>query len=104
MEFLEHCGEFFLHALKHTAVLLPFIFLIYALIELIENKADLKKVTKFGGKLGPLVGSATGLIPQCGFSVMAAKLFEQKYITVGNPARYLYGDERRSVYHYAFLG
>ena len=83
MEFLEHCGEFFLHALKHTAVLLPFIFLIYALIELIENKADLKKVTKFGGKLGPLVGSATGLIPQCGFSVMAAKLFEQKYITVG---------------------
>ena len=83
MEFLEHCGEFFLHALKHTAVLLPFIFLIYALIELIENKADLKKVTKFGGKLGPLVGSATGLIPQCGFSVMAAKLFEQKYIPVG---------------------
>jgi hypothetical protein len=69
--------------LKHTAVLLPFIFLIYAVIELIENKADLRKVTRFGGKLGPLAGSATGLIPQCGFSVMAAKLFEQKYITVG---------------------
>lgn len=82
-EILEHSLEFFLHALEHTAVLLPFIFLIYALIELIENKADLRKVMKFGGKLGPLVGSATGLIPQCGFSVMAAKLFEQKYITVG---------------------
>ena len=83
MELLEHSGEFLLHALKHTAVLLPFIFLIYAVIELIENKADLRKVTKFGDKLGPLAGSATGLIPQCGFSVMAAKLFEQKYITVG---------------------
>ena len=83
MELLEHSGEFLLHALKHTAVLLPFIFLIYAVIELIENKADLRKVTRFGGKLGPLAGSATGLIPQCGFSVMAAKLFEQKYITVG---------------------
>ena len=83
MELLEHSGEFLLHALKHTAVLLPFIFLIYAVIELIENKADLRKVTKFGGKLGPLAGSATGLIPQCGFSVMAAKLFEQKYITLG---------------------
>ena len=83
MEFLEHSGEFLLHALKHTAVLLPFIFLIYAVIELIENKADLHKVTRFGGKLGPLAGSATGLIPQCGFSVMAAKLFEQKYITLG---------------------
>lgn len=83
MELLEHSGEFLLHALKHTAVLLPFIFLIYAVIELIENKADLRKVTRFGDKLGPLAGSATGLIPQCGFSVMAAKLFEQKYITVG---------------------
>ena len=72
-----------LHALKDTAPLLPFIFLIYALIELLESKADLKKNNRFGGRLGPLLGSATGLIPQCGFSVMAAKLFEQKYITVG---------------------
>lgn len=71
------------HALKDTAPLLPFIFLIYALVELLDSKADLKKNNRFGGKLGPLLGSATGLIPQCGFSVMAAKLFEQKYITVG---------------------
>ena len=48
-----------------------------------ESKADLTKINRFGGKVGPLVGSATGLIPQCGFSIMAAKLFEQKYITVG---------------------
>lgn len=79
-EKLEHA---FLHGLKDTWPLLPFIFLIYALIELLESKADLKKNNRFGGKLGPLLGSATGLIPQCGFSVMAAKLFEQKYITVG---------------------
>ena len=79
----EHVGEWLLHALKDTAPLLPFIFLIYALIELLESKADLKRVSRLGGNLGPLLGSATGLIPQCGFSVMAAKLFEQKYITVG---------------------
>jgi hypothetical protein len=79
-EKLEHA---LLHGLKDTAPLLLFIFLIYALIELLESKADLKKNNRFGGKLGPLLGSATGLIPQCGFSVMAAKLFEQKYITVG---------------------
>lgn len=72
-----------LHALEDTAPLLPFIFLIYALIELLESKADLKKNNRFGGRLGPLLGAATGLIPQCGFSVMAAKFFEQKYITVG---------------------
>lgn len=80
---MEHVLEFFLHALEDTLPLLPWILLLYVLIELLEGKADLTKINRFGGKVGPLVGSATGLIPQCGFSIMAAKLFEQKYITVG---------------------
>lgn len=80
---MEHILEFFLHALEDTLPLLPWILLLYVLIELLESKADLTKINRFGGKVGPLVGSATGLIPQCGFSIMAAKLFEQKYITVG---------------------
>ncbi len=79
----EHFPEFLLHALVDTAPLLPWILLMYVIVELLESKADLSRVTRLGGKLGPLVGSATGLIPQCGFSVMAAKFFEQKYITVG---------------------
>lgn len=81
--FFHDAGHNLLHALEHTWPLLPFLFVIYALMELLESKADLQKVTGLGGRLGPLVGSATGLVPQCGFSVMAAKLFEQKYITVG---------------------
>ena len=81
--FIEHAGHNFAHAFEHTWPLLPFIFIIYAIIELLEHKADLQRMTRLGGRLGPLVGSATGLIPQCGVSVMAAKLFEQKYITVG---------------------
>lgn len=81
--FFEETWHHLWHALEHTLPLLPFIFIIYVAIELIQNRAELQKVTRLGGKLGPLVGSATGLIPQCGFSVMAAKLFEQKYITVG---------------------
>ena len=80
---MEHFVEFLLHAVQDTLPLLPWILLIYILIELLESKADLQKINRFGGKIGPLVGSATGLIPQCGFSIMAAKLFEQKYITVG---------------------
>lgn len=80
---MEHVLEFFLHALEDTLPLLPWILLLYVLIELLEGKADLTKINRFGGKVGPLVGSATGLIPQCGFSIMAAKLFEQKYLTVG---------------------
>lgn len=82
-EFVQELGENLLHALTDTLPLLPFIFVIYVVIELLENKADLSKINRFGGKLGPLVGAATGLIPQCGFSVMAAKLFERKYITLG---------------------
>ena len=82
-EFLMHAWEIFLHALKDTAPMLPWILLLYVAIQLIESKADVKKITRLGSKLGPLVGSATGLIPQCGFSVMAAKFFEQKYITIG---------------------
>ncbi len=79
-ENLEHA---FLHAVKDTLPLLPWLVLIYIVIELLENKTSLAGNNRLGGKLGPLIGSATGLIPQCGFSVMAAKLFEQKYITVG---------------------
>ncbi len=81
--FFEDAGHNLLHALEHTWPLMPFLFIIYALMELLESKADLQKVTRLGGKLGPMVGAATGLVPQCGFSVMAAKLFERKYVTVG---------------------
>lgn len=81
--FFEYVWEFFVHALKDTLPMLPWILVLYVAIQLIENKADLRKINRLGGKLGPLVGSATGLIPQCGFSVMAAKFYEQKYITLG---------------------
>ena len=73
-----------LDALLDTLKLFPWLVLIYIVIELIEHKTDLAgPKNRLNGKLGPLIGSATGLIPQCGFSVMAAKLFEQKYITLG---------------------
>lgn len=75
--------EILLHALKDTYPLLIWMFLIYALIELLDGKTNLQKGNRLSGKLGPVIGSATGLIPQCGFSVMASKLYEKKYITVG---------------------
>lgn len=80
---MGHLVQIFIHAVQDTLPLLPWILFMYILIELLENKTNLKKTNGFGGKLGPVVGSATGLIPQCGFSVLAAKLYEQKYITVG---------------------
>ena len=80
---MKHFLEFAGHAVKDTLPMLPWIFLMYIIIQLLENKTALKSANRFGGKLGPVVGSATGLIPQCGFSVMAAKFYEKKYITVG---------------------
>ena len=71
------------HAVKDSLPVLPWVLLMYILLQLLENKTNMQNVTRLGGRLGPLVGAATGLIPQCGFSVMAAKFFEKKYITVG---------------------
>lgn len=77
-------ADVLLDALLDTLKLFPWLLLIYIIIELIEHKTKLTGPhNRLNGKFGPLIGSATGLIPQCGFSVMAAKLFEQKYITVG---------------------
>ena len=80
---MEHFFEILLHAVEDTLPVLPWVLVMYVLLQLLENKTNLQNVNRLGGKLGPLVGSATGLIPQCGFSVMAAKFYEKKYITLG---------------------
>ena len=71
------------HALTDTLGLLPWLIVIYVALEILENKTGLSGSGKLRGPTAPLIGSVTGLIPQCGFSVMAAKMFEKKYITLG---------------------
>lgn len=76
--------EVFIDALKDTALVLPFLLVIYIVIELIEHKTSVfgnRKILQ--GKLAPLIGSAAGLVPLCGFSVMAAKLYDKKFIRTG---------------------
>ena len=75
---MEHFLEWLEHAILDTLPMLPWIFLMYVIIQLLENKTALKNADRFGGKLGPVIGSATGLIPQCGFSVMAANFYEKR--------------------------
>lgn len=76
--------EVILDALKDTAIVFPFILIIYMLIELMENGTTAAKGRRtLQGPLAPLFGSATGLIPQCGFSVMAAKLYDKGLIRTG---------------------
>lgn len=71
-------------AVIDTATVFPFILLIYILIELLEHRTSLTQNRKIlQGELAPLIGSATGIIPQCGFSAMAAKLYDRGFIRTG---------------------
>lgn len=65
--------------------LLPFLFIAFLLIELFEHKFSdkSKKIITKSGKFGPLIGSMLGLIPQCGFSVMATNLYVTRIISLG---------------------
>lgn len=76
--------EVFLDSILDTLKVFPFILVIYILIEFLEHKTSFSSNHRLlQGKLAPLIGTVTGIIPQCGFSVMAAKLYDKKYIRTG---------------------
>ena len=71
-------------ALLDSLKVFPFLFLMYVLIEFLENRTNITKNKNIlRGNLAPLLGAATGIVPQCGFSVMAAKLYDKKLIRTG---------------------
>lgn len=74
-----------LHALKDSALILPFLFLTYLLMEFLEHKAGdgVEKGIKRAGRFGPIAGGALGLVPQCGFSTVAAGFFAGRVVSVG---------------------
>ena len=64
--------EVLLDSLLDSLKLVPFLFLSFVIMELIEHKltntSRLAKMNKFG----PLAGSFLGIVPQCGFSALAS--------------------------------
>lgn len=68
-----------------TLKLIPFLWLTFYLIEVIEHKYQKKsqKIIKKSGKYGPILGGILGCFPQCGFSVMATNLYITKIISLG---------------------
>ncbi len=80
--------EEFFHVLKHsfidTAKLVPFLVLVYFLIELLEYKNIFKfeKSKLLNGRASPAVGALFGSVPQCGFSVISSELFAKQKISV----------------------
>lgn len=65
--------------------ILPFLFITYLIMEYIEHKMSekSKNTIKKSGKWGPLLGSAVGIIPQCGFSASATNLYAARVISLG---------------------
>ena len=77
--------ESMMDALIDTLKLLPYLFITFLILELIEHKLSKKneKILIKNQKYGPIVGSILGALPQCGFSTMAANLFSNRVITIG---------------------
>ncbi len=65
--------------------LLPFLFLAFFIIEILEHKLSNKteNIIKKSGKYGPLLGSIFGAFPQCGFSVLATNFYITRIISLG---------------------
>lgn len=74
-----------LEALVDTVKVLPILFVVYYLIELIEFKAagKIQKSKMLTGKSSPVVGAVVGCVPQCGFSVVSTDLFSKGKLSVG---------------------
>ena len=82
MDLLLHFVE---HALEDTLSLVPFLFVTYLALEALEHAAGnrVNAAVRRAGAAGPVVGAALGVLPQCGFSAMAATLYAGRVVTLG---------------------
>lgn len=82
MDLLLHFIE---HALEDTLVLVPFLFVTYIALEALEHAAGARAnaAVRRAGAAGPVAGALLGVVPQCGFSAMAATLYAGRVVTLG---------------------
>ncbi len=85
MIILDYLSEALLDAVLDCLKLLPFLFLTYLLMELLEHRTG-ERAQRFiarAGRFGPALGGLLGALPQCGFSAAASGLYAGRVITVG---------------------
>ena len=77
--------DILLDAGKDTLSLVPFLLVTYLALETLEHVAGdrVNGTIKRAGAAGPVVGSLLGIVPQCGFSAMAATLYAGRVVTLG---------------------
>lgn len=85
LEIAEHILHVLIHALKDTALMIPFMLLAYLFIGALEkggNRFMIRAIVG-AGKVGPLLGGVLGLAPSCGFSAAASNLYGAGLLTAG---------------------
>lgn len=77
--------HFIEHALEDTLGLVPFLFITYLALEALEHAASGRSnaIVRRAGAAGPVAGALLGVVPQCGFSAMAATLYAGRVVTLG---------------------
>ena len=82
---LEDIIHYFVHSLIDSLKILPFLFIAFVIIEVIEHKFSKKNksIISNSGKFGPIIGAFLGLVPQCGFSVFATNLYVTRILSLG---------------------
>lgn len=85
MKFLEALPDVLLDALKDTALILPFMFIAFLVIGMIERGAGRRMIGAIlaADKIGPLPGGILGVVPSCGFSAAASNLYGAGLLTTG---------------------
>ena len=75
--------EILIDTVMDSIKLLPFLFIAFLIIELLEHKINNKKIITKSKKVGPLFGSLLGAFPQCGFSASITNLYATRIVTLG---------------------
>ena len=77
--------EIFLTALIDSAGMIPFLLVIYFVVEWFERRfgGTIEHRLKKSAKAGLALGALFGCVPQCGFSVVAASFYSRRLITTG---------------------
>lgn len=78
-------AEVLLDAVKDSLHLIPFLFVTYLAMGILERAASEgpKNIIKKAGTFGPLWGSLLGAFPQCGFSAAASYFYMSRVLTLG---------------------
>lgn len=78
-------NEILMDILHDTLGMLPFLYITYLLMEYLEHKGNtaFRKALEKAKRLGPLAGGLLGIVPQCGFSVLASGLYMNGSISLG---------------------